>query len=91
MKEKFIVDFKEAAQKAVEHFQHICKDAAYQNIAIEEIEKSENGEFWFVTIGYDAPTNDSVYALSTYARRFKLFKVDILTEEIVSMKIRTFG
>jgi len=91
MKEKPIVDLKDAAQKALDHFYHVCKDAAYQNVAIEEIEKSENGEFWNVTIGYDAPTTDSVYSLSATARRFKILKVDILTEEVVSMKIRTFG
>jgi hypothetical protein len=66
----------------------VIQSAAYQNICVEEIEKSEDGQFWFVTIGYDAPTNDSSYALSNTVRRYKVFKVDILTEEVVSMKVR---
>ncbi len=85
---KNVVDFKEAAQKALSHFRDVMQDAAYQNICVEEIEKSEDGQFWFVTIGYDAPTNDSSYALSSTVRRYKVFKVDILTEEVVSMKVR---
>ncbi len=83
-----MVSFKEAAQKALSHFRDVIQDAAYQNICVEEIEKSEDGQFWLVTIGYDAPTKDSSYALSNTVRRYKVFKVDILTEEVVSMKVR---
>lgn len=83
-----MVDFKEAAQKALSHFRDVMQDTPYQNICVEEIEKSEDGQFWYVTVGYDMPTSDTSYTLTNMVRRYKVFKVDILTEEVVSMKVR---
>jgi hypothetical protein len=65
---------------------------------IEEVEESEDGAYWLVTLGYDiqrrvlrVPGNLQDVFGPQVARHYKVFKVNAKTGRIVSMKIRSLG
>jgi hypothetical protein len=75
---------KEAAAIAIEYYQRIS--GAYSNAIVEEIELSEDNQRWLITLGIRSP-----HALSLYGKEdvsYKVFTVDSLTGEVISMKIK---
>ena len=82
--EKKRIVAKDAAVKTSQYFTEIVGPRT--NITVEEVELSESGSYWLITLGYDEP---SLGRLTIYAgRAFKIFKVDAYTGDILSMKIR---
>lgn len=66
-----------------------------KNLRLEEIELSEDKQFWLITLGFDVPLNgdrDSVEFFPSFTsknrREYKIFKVSTQTGEVQSMKIR---
>lgn len=80
-----MLDAKEAAGKALKYFQELYPHLGGP-ILLEEIERTEDGKFWLVTLSYAAVPGD-VFVLSR--REYKVFKVNDDSGEVVSMKIRT--
>ncbi len=74
---------KDAVSIALSYVQDMIPGIGYPTL--EEIELSEEEEYWLVTIGYD---DRSVYPSE---RKYKIIKVDAVTGEVISMKIRSFG
>jgi hypothetical protein len=64
------------------------------DLRLEEIELSEDQQFWLVTLGYDrALKNNLLPALglperTQYQREYKLLKVNAETGEVEALKIR---
>lgn len=61
------------------------------NVELEEVELSENGMQWLVTIGFDKPIekNESLRALfGPSARQYKQVVINRDTGEAVAMRIR---
>ncbi|MBC8042746.1 MAG: hypothetical protein IAF08_04800 [Rhizobacter sp.] len=84
------INLKQAAKNAMEFF--LEANAAVISTAkvvhgtamLEEVKKE--GGYWSITIGYDE--QNELDMLSMRRRKFKEFRVDDETGEVVSMKIR---
>ncbi len=68
-------------------------DNEIQDLRLEEVELSEDKNFWFVTLGFNRPidsTKDPLgfSTITRYEREYKIFKIDVKTGEVYSMKIR---
>jgi hypothetical protein len=63
-----------------------------QRASLEEVEKTEDGKFWLVTLGFESRNtglNKSLAdMLSPPKERFKIFRVNAKTGRVVSMKMR---
>jgi hypothetical protein len=89
------VDLKDAVKSAAGYFVELYPNFSGANIALEEVEESEDGSFWLITLGYDvtlkptmAGSLANMFPGSSTARRYKLFKIETKTGRVVSMKIR---
>ena len=94
------IEVKEAVRKVVAYFSKLYpKLVTGANLMLEEVEESEDGSDWLVTLGYDIQRHASslmggnlkdVFGPQV-VRHYKVFKVDAKTGRIVSMKIRSIG
>ncbi|MBW4466339.1 MAG: hypothetical protein KME07_13015 [Pegethrix bostrychoides GSE-TBD4-15B] len=89
------IDVKAATEIATTYLQDLMK-FQLENLRLEEVELSEDGHEWLITLGFDVPTriNNSLanIALGTnlaYQREYKIFKIDSEKGEVKSMKIRS--
>ena len=70
---------RDAAAAAGKYFGELT--GTQQALSVEEIELSEDGRYWFVTLGFSLS-----YLIGP--KSYKVFKVDAYTGEVLSMKIR---
>jgi hypothetical protein len=94
-----MVDPKMAVQKAIEYLNEFYDTSQYRDILLEEVERSEDNS-WLITIGYSIPVSEppsmadqllknlSPGANVKYRRQYKIFKVDGISGEMHSMKMR---
>ncbi len=94
------IDARDAVKSATDYLDHI-KDLmgkTFNNLRLEELELSENLQFWKVTLGYDVPYTPSgieslmtpgSYGQKSSKREYKIFNVDAQTGAVQSMKIRS--
>jgi hypothetical protein len=76
-----------AVKAAMEFADGLVPRLAGTSFSVEEVERSEGD--WLITLGYTDPDNPlSVLAPSSAQRRYKIFRVDAETGEVLSMKIR---
>ncbi|MEL6778739.1 MAG: hypothetical protein AAFO06_15930 [Cyanobacteria bacterium J06597_16] len=93
-----MIDAKSAVKFAREYIQSIqdLLDNPLKNLRLEEVELSEDSQYWLVTLGYDNPdkprdlSNMSLIApqLARLAREYKVFQVGSDDGMVKSMKIR---
>ncbi|MBM4046076.1 MAG: hypothetical protein FJ279_13255 [Planctomycetes bacterium] len=84
-----MLDAKAAAGKALEYFRSLYAGGPLSAVLLEEVELSEDRQFWTITLGY-APQSANPFSAFTLDRReFKVFKVHSETGEVVSMKMKT--
>jgi hypothetical protein len=61
-----------------------------KRLTLEEVEPTEDERFWMVTLGVPATLQPvEVIARRASSERYKVFKVDADTGEVLSMKIRS--
>jgi hypothetical protein len=91
-----MIDVKEATQIALSYFEDLYGEDAFSNVLLEEVERENEDEasYWLITIGFTEEKEiASSSPLSSLAagkqRRYKRFKIDGETGEVVSMKIRS--
>ena len=89
---------KQAVAAALKYFGELFPHSTYFNVLLEELEGSEDEDYWFVTIGFDSrPTLPVMGGKMAEifgkppARHYKTFKVSATSGKITSMKIRTIG
>lgn len=95
------VDAKQAAKLALEYFNELFPNAATSNVALEEVEFLEEENCWLITLGLDEPPRprtalanplksplSDLFSASSATRKFKIFKVNAKTGNVISMKIR---
>jgi len=82
-----MIDVKEAVGKAVDYLVSVYPKIEQSTIELEEVERSEDDQFWLITLSYGTSAF-SPGAAFIGKRRYKLFKVNIGTGDVVSMKIR---
>ena len=80
-----MINVKEAVQKAAEYFADLYPNK-FPRVLVEEIERT-NGD-WLITLGFDDVPDFFSQLPRTPTRRFKLFKIDGQTGEVLSMRIR---
>jgi hypothetical protein len=82
-----MLDVKEAARRASEYFAGLYADQSLSNVQLEEVELSEDGRHWFITLSYPVPPELAALNFN-FKRKYKVFKIDAETGQVVSMKIR---
>ncbi len=93
------VDVQQAAEAAVKYFRKFFPDVA--GFSLEEVELSEVELYWLITLSFEIPQNGkprhktakpgvwSVHDLFGVPKaKYKIFKVDSRTGEVLGMKIR---
>jgi len=82
-----MIDVKQAAQLASQYFAGLYEGQTASGAQLEEVEIAEDGKYWLITLSY--PLTEVTGLLNfNYKRRYKVFKIDAETGEILSMKIR---
>lgn len=84
-----MLDVKEAAQRASEYFAGLFSDQNLSNVQLEEVELSDDGQYWLITLSYPVALPEIAPIQLINKRKYKLFKIDAKTGEVKSMKIRT--
>ena len=85
---------KQAFEAARDSFNELLSQHAAGNVGLEEIEQSEDGKWWLITLGYDQQRKLSgiqaalADAATRTERHYKTFKVEASTGRVVAMKIR---
>lgn len=82
-----MIDVKEATAKAREHL--ISFFPAAEKVQLEEVELTGDKSHWLITMSYES-ISDSVASSMLVGKsiRYKIFKLDAKTGEVLSMKIR---
>ena len=89
-----ILNVKEAVDKAISIFRDIVDVRNVTELRLEEVELSEDGKYWLITLGYDrAKPGDPFAGLLGSAKRefireYRVLKISSSTGELLSMKIR---
>lgn len=86
------IGVKEAVKAASEELKNLYDSVSVSDILLEEVERSEDGKFWLITLGFSRPVTSTENPLAQYGRdykrEFQVFRVDASTSEVESMKIR---
>jgi hypothetical protein len=96
------IDVKKAVKLATRYFIDLYSETRYADLSLEEVELSEDGGFWSITLGYNEPENlmekararqvsgplAGLLSVNGPKRRYKLFKVDARSGRVISMRIR---
>jgi len=82
-----MLDVKEAARRASEYFAGLYPVESNSNVQLEEVELTEDGKYWFITLSYPVPSELAALNFN-FKRKYKVFKIDAETGQVVSMKIR---
>ncbi len=88
------MNVKDAVKMATEYVADIFATENPENIGLEEVFLNEHENMWEVTIGFSRPWDHqkmgilaSVQSLNP-TRRYKIVKIDNITEEVKSIEIR---
>jgi hypothetical protein len=92
------IDVRSAVLAAKNYFEEIQDmiGNSIQGILLEEVELSENGMFWYVTLSFNRPAAktertiipDFISLATKHEYEYKTFTIDAETGEVKSMKIR---
>lgn len=92
-----MIDVKEAVSKATQAAMHFFEGKELVELALEEVEMTDDRQYWLITLGFYALNVNPPVGFAAminasmqqkYERKFKIFKIDATTGEVVSMKIR---
>jgi len=83
------IDVKKAVAIATQYF-HELIEYQYADLELEEVELSEDGKFWFVTLGFTRMAGAGLLGamLQPPARAYKVIKINAATGEPEAMKMR---
>jgi hypothetical protein len=86
------LEAKEAVRIAMEYFHEFFPDLSNANVMLEEIEETDDGKCWLITLGYDVKRPLSAHQKMFQPeihRAYKTFKIDSASRKVASMKIRS--
>jgi hypothetical protein len=81
-----MVDGKQVVAKAMEYVKAVYESSQVADLMLEEVERSEDGKHWLVTLGFTPHESGAVG--SAFERTFKVLKIVAETGEVLSMKTR---
>jgi hypothetical protein len=86
-----MITVKEAAQRAIEYVIDLLGRDNVGQPRIEEVDLTDDNEYWLVTVGFFPPAMVGNIALQQFSpkREYKQVKVTTADGSIRSMKIRT--
>ena len=91
-----MIDLKSAVRIASEELGSLYPPEVLRDVLLEEVEKSDDGRFWLVTLGFTRPlpqigVSDVFKALTAkdVKREYKIFEIDGDTGTLRSMRMRT--
>ena len=82
---------KQAVRIALDYFKDLYDTGGLRDIRLEEVELTEDGKFWLVTLGFDRPVPQAIFeafGAPKYQREYKVLKIDSSRGEVHGMKIR---
>ena len=82
-----MIPVKEAVRKSVRYLNDLIEDNNL-NPQLEEVELSEDGNFWIITFSFDNRNKPSEINILSYERDYKTITISSKTGELLSMKIR---
>ena len=89
------VDIHKAVKSAFSFFEKSFAHEKTSNLQLEEVELSDDGNFWLITLGYDDPVavmSELLKASSLLRprplRKYKVVRVDAESGKAVAVKIR---
>jgi hypothetical protein len=90
------IDVHKAVKTALGFFQKSFAHEKTEHLQLEEVELSEDGRFWFITVGYDDPAVTPMSEImkgtpllrSRPLRKYKVIHVDTNSGKAVAVKIR---
>ena len=77
-----MIDVKTAVKVAADYLSSLV--SAY-NTRLEEVELTEDGDYWLITLSYDTKPSPLPFELRSY----KQLKLNRQTGDVLAMKIRT--
>ena len=85
------IDVRQAANAAMNYFKGLFPTV--RRSSLEEVELSEDGKHWLITLGFDVPKSllDAGAQFLPPKTKYKVFKVDVQTGRVLAMKIRSLG
>jgi hypothetical protein len=76
------------AKRAAEIARTYLKDLKNpKNILLEEVDQSDNDNFWLITLSHDTAFSENVIGFLK-GRSYKIFKIDKYSGKVISMKLR---
>jgi hypothetical protein len=82
-----MIDAKMAATKAMEYFKEL-NPGWPDPILLEEVELTEDGKYWLITLGY-FPHSVNPFQAIVPMKAYKVFKINTESGEVQSMLIKT--
>jgi hypothetical protein len=90
-----MIDVKEAAEAAAGFLANVYADRNYSDVLLEEVEITDDGKYWLITLSYayEPPASvldqyDVLVHRKPKPRRYKTFKIEADTGRVLAMKIR---
>lgn len=81
------MNVQDITKKAVDHLKNFFPDATV--IQLEELDLTDDDKYWNITLSYEgAEAPVSAWMNPVRSRKFKIFKIDAVSGEVRSMKIR---
>lgn len=83
------IDARAAANAAARYFRQLYPNVS--SCSLEEVELSEDDRYWLITLGFEVSAKAGggiPLLLQPPKTKFKVFKVNAQTGEVVSMRIR---
>ena len=82
-----MIDVKEATQRARDYLLSFFPDA--EKVQLEEVELTDDKAYWFITLSYEGVSHSVASSLLVgKSVRYKIFKLDAESGNVISMKIR---
>ncbi len=85
---------KHAYEKAWEYFHGLFPSISSSDVELEEVEQAPDGKHWLVTLSYQEMRKQGLELpdfLRVPRQKFKTFKINRSTGNVVSMKMRNDG
>jgi len=80
---------REAAAAAFQYFKELFSPSEIRSVTLEEVELSEDGKTWLITLGYEFLSKSGLTAVFGPPKtKYKVFRVDARSGRVVAMKIR---
>lgn len=90
-----MIEVKQAIKNATIAVDEFLNQVNFSQLQVEEVEHNENKKEWLITLGFNISKPNTLKNIGLtlqgdqqYDRKYKIFKINDQTGEVLSMKIR---